>query len=230
MFCPKCGTSLPDDASFCGSCGSKIEVAGGAPQVPAPQTAPAQKLSGLKVNGAGIATVVIAVAAALFSIMPWLDISSQMLGIAGVASGLASGASAILGTQSPTMDLQGSYSVWDLPSMSNAFESYVQTYGYFLGSQVSGAVGAVTALSWLCLILWLVAILLTIRGTVSAFKKGGMGALRAGSAAMAATVLAFYVLAGALGSGMASANAMPAICLILSIAALCCSFAAKQRS
>lgn len=230
MFCPKCGTNLPDDASFCGSCGSKIEGKGQAAQAQTPQTATAQKLSGLKVNGAGIAAVVIAVVAVLFSIMPWLDISSQILGITGVASGLASGASALLGTQSPTIDLQDSYSVWDLPSMASAFESYVQTYGYFLGSQVSGAVGVVTGFSWLCLILWLFAILLTIRGTMSAFKKGSMGALRAGSAVMAATVVAFYVLAGALGSDIGSANALPAICLILSIVALCCSFAARGRA
>lgn len=26
MFCPKCGTPLPDDAKFCGACGTKIEI------------------------------------------------------------------------------------------------------------------------------------------------------------------------------------------------------------
>ena len=44
MFCKNCGNQLPDDALFCGSCGTKVE-APAAPQQPAyeaPQPAPQQ--------------------------------------------------------------------------------------------------------------------------------------------------------------------------------------------
>ena len=27
MFCPKCGNSLPDDAAFCGACGTQLASA-----------------------------------------------------------------------------------------------------------------------------------------------------------------------------------------------------------
>ena len=44
MFCKNCGNQLPDNALFCGSCGTKVE-APAAPQQPAyeaPQPAPQQ--------------------------------------------------------------------------------------------------------------------------------------------------------------------------------------------
>lgn len=41
MFCPNCGTQLPDDAKFCGQCGTSIPNAVQPPEAPA-QTAPAE--------------------------------------------------------------------------------------------------------------------------------------------------------------------------------------------
>ncbi len=41
MFCPTCGSRIPDDARFCGVCGVKINRPGAAP-VPPAQPAPAQ--------------------------------------------------------------------------------------------------------------------------------------------------------------------------------------------
>ncbi len=42
MFCPKCGTKLPDDATFCGNCGTRIGEAAqpAQPEQPKPEKAP----------------------------------------------------------------------------------------------------------------------------------------------------------------------------------------------
>lgn len=36
MFCPKCGTDLPEDAAFCAKCGARLEAAASAPTAAAP--------------------------------------------------------------------------------------------------------------------------------------------------------------------------------------------------
>ena len=55
MYCPKCGAKLPDDASFCNKCGSRVEpiessgptsqepVVAAAPEEVAPTPAPVEK-------------------------------------------------------------------------------------------------------------------------------------------------------------------------------------------
>ena len=40
MFCPNCGKQLPDDARFCGGCGTKVEAAPQAPAAPKAPTGP----------------------------------------------------------------------------------------------------------------------------------------------------------------------------------------------
>ena len=39
MFCPNCGTQLPDEANFCGTCGTRLNVQ------PAPQTVPEEPMA-----------------------------------------------------------------------------------------------------------------------------------------------------------------------------------------
>ncbi|MDW5562750.1 MAG: DUF6677 family protein [Methanomassiliicoccus sp.] len=36
MYCPNCGTELPENSSFCANCGTKLGAAGSAPVYPAP--------------------------------------------------------------------------------------------------------------------------------------------------------------------------------------------------
>lgn len=239
MFCPKCGNEVPDGAAFCGQCGNKFEsvpsaAAGGNATAAKPAGSQAGVASGLKTNGMGIAAAVLAVVALVFSFMPWFDISLQMLGLAGAASGLASGVNTLFGSATgsyaPTMDVEESYAVWNLIGLADAFKSYAQAYSSLGGSRAAGAAVVISIFSWTCLILWVVTLALTIWGAIVAFAKGGMGVLRAACASMAITVIVFFVFAGAMESDTGTANAMPVICLILSVVAFCCSFAAKKRA
>lgn len=40
MFCPKCGSQLPDDAKFCGNCGAQIQAPAAATSAPGTSSAP----------------------------------------------------------------------------------------------------------------------------------------------------------------------------------------------
>lgn len=46
MFCPNCGTKLPDGAAFCSNCGSKIQAAPVEPVTEIPTQQPAEPVSG----------------------------------------------------------------------------------------------------------------------------------------------------------------------------------------
>lgn len=237
MFCPKCGTQAPDNAAFCAHCGNKFEntqnstpSAGFAPPVGAPVSQPQVRTTSLKLPPVGIAAAIVAAVAVLFSIAPWFDVSQQMLGVAGLASGLATGLSAFTGSSAPTVDVNESYAVWGLISLADAFKGYAQAYASFGGSKAAGAVILVTVFSWGCLLLWLASLVFTVWGCISAFTKGNLGILRIGSILMIATIIVFYIFAGALSSDTGNPNAMPVICLILSIVALVCTFTAKKKA
>lgn len=61
MFCPKCGTSNPDEAKFCGKCSAPIQQPGPGPQPqPPPPALPGSKgvSQGMKI-GISIGTIVI---------------------------------------------------------------------------------------------------------------------------------------------------------------------------
>ncbi len=44
MFCPECGTEMPDDARFCGECGTSVAPAAGGATPPAGNGAPPPKV------------------------------------------------------------------------------------------------------------------------------------------------------------------------------------------
>lgn len=241
MFCPKCGNEVPDGAAFCSQCGNKFESvasgpvnagAGAGAGATAAKAKSAGGATGLKLTPVGIAAAVIAVVALIFSLMPWFEISPQMSYVSGAASGLASGVSSLFGgsgSSGSSLAFEDSYAVWNLIGMADSFKEYANVYSSFGGSKASGAAMVISIFSWACLILWVVTVVLTIWGAIGAFVKGGMGILRAACVFMAITVIVFYVFAGAMESDTGTANAMPVICLILSVVAFCCSFAAKKR-
>lgn len=239
MFCPKCGNQVPDGAAFCGQCGNKFE---NAPSAPTGTPASAGTLKGtagpsatpsLKLTPVGIAAAIVAVVALIFSFMPWFEISSQMSMVSGAASGIASGVSSLFGgssTAGSSLSFEDSYAVWNLIGMADSFKEYANIYSSFGGSKASGAVVVTTLFSWACLILWLVSLVLTIWGAIAAFAKGSVGILRTSSILMIVTVVVFYIFAMAMGSDTGSANAMPVLCLILSIVSFVCSFMAKKTA
>lgn len=53
MFCPKCGTQLPDDAKFCYKCGAPINVPAASPQKPAANIIAPSGISELKCPSCG---------------------------------------------------------------------------------------------------------------------------------------------------------------------------------
>lgn len=63
MFCPKCGSDLPDDASFCGKCGAKIEPREPVGQGAAPAAVAVAPKAQLPVKAIIIAVAAIAVVA-----------------------------------------------------------------------------------------------------------------------------------------------------------------------
>lgn len=237
MFCAKCGKELPDNAGFCGNCGNRIEAnagsrasEGGAPSQSKPASA---QPSALKLNPIGMAAAIIAVVALVFSLFPWFDISSQMSMVSGAASGLASGVSSLFGGSSSaggSLDVEDSYAVWSLIGLSDTFKNYASVYSSFGGSKASGAVVLTMLFSWACLILWMLSLVLTIWGAVSAFAKGRLGILRTSSIFMMITVAVFYVFAAAMTSDTGTANAMPLLCLVLSAVSLACSIAARRKA
>lgn len=244
MFCPKCGNQLPDNASFCGQCGNKIENAPAAANTATTAAAPATEVaagaagaassvaSSSKLSPIGIAAVVIAIVAFLFSLPPWFEVSSLMSGVAGAASGLASGVSSFLGGGSSSfgsMNVDDAYSVWSLVGFSGSLSNMAQAYSSFGGSRMTGAATAASLLAWCCLILWIVSLASTVWGSITAFTKGKVGFVRTASIFMVITVIVFYIFAGAMGSDAGTANAMPVFCLLLSIVALVCSFTAKKK-
>jgi len=58
MFCPKCGTSNPDEARFCGKCSAPIQAPGPLPHPPPPAPGSTAVSQGMKI-GISIGTIIV---------------------------------------------------------------------------------------------------------------------------------------------------------------------------
>ena len=236
MFCPKCGSQIPDGSAFCGKCGNKfkdtskpIETTGGLKG--------ASSSSGvdfaLRGNKAGLNAVSLVVVAIIFTFIPWFDISSQMSTIGGAASGLTNGLSSLAGGSGSvgnSFEFQDSYAVWTLIGLADTFKSYVGVYSAFGGSGAQSTLAIISGFSWACFILWVASVAFGIWGAVSAVARGSMGILRVGCVLLAATTLVFSGFTGAMGSDTGTANTFPALCLLIAIAAFFFSLASKRKA
>lgn len=241
MFCPKCGNQVADGAGFCSKCGHKFEGAGSSPAGQANSrsagataapgasvtSAIAPGASGLKLKPVGIVAVVFAVLAFIISLLPWFETSYYLLSVGGMASGAAS----LLGSQSMSSALafDPEYCVWNLVGLAGTFSDYVSAFSSYGGSQAVGAASLITLFSWVCLLLWVVSVVFTVWGAITAFMKGSMGKLRVGSVFMAITAIVFYIFAAAMTTDTGTPTTMPAFCLIFSIVAFVLSFVAKGK-
>ena len=237
MFCPKCGSQVPDDVKFCGNCGNKFENVSVTPKTSAASvvgnsspigssvaSSVSSATSALKTTPIGIVAAILAVVALIFSFMPWFELSAAMNTVSGAASGLAG----LFGASSGSYAFDETYTVWGLVGLADTFSDYASALSSFGSSKAAGASVLVSIFAWLCLILWIVSLVLSVIGVISTFAKGSMGTLRAGSIFMVITVLFFYFFAGQMGSDTGSATTMPMMCLVVSAAALVCSFFASN--
>lgn len=132
MFCPKCGNQLPDDASFCGHCGNKIE---NRPTIPKPsnsvvstkaagatQSVAGLQLSQFGVSGTQVLSVVFAIIAVIFGLMPWF-ITSDTLIYAGKAGSAIS--SALTFNTYSTANFDESYTFFGLGDFSSDLATYL---------------------------------------------------------------------------------------------------------
>ena len=234
MFCPKCGSQLPDGAAFCGSCGNKLNATSGnvanvqdkapsAPNIKAPVAAAAGNASIMAI--VAIALCAIALIATFF---PWIGFSSIVSGASGYISDLAS----TLGVSSGgSLRFSEGYSVWGFLGLL----STVSSYGMF--TVETSTLNYMFVFILFALLLWVVAIIVSIVGTVRAFTKGKPNLLVGGSATMIVASVVSWVVAGvavasfsSIFNGLASVTAMPIVCLIASIVAVVAANMAKKQS
>ena len=139
MFCPKCGTKVPDGSSFCPSCGNRIAAAPKAAPaaasaykaastfkaapaaVSAPKAAPSVSFhmpvkaqsSAAIVPVQGIVAVACAVVAAISTFMPWVTMSSTMTTATSIGSAFGVGSA-----------LHQSYALSEFSSLADVMKSY----------------------------------------------------------------------------------------------------------
>lgn len=90
MFCPQCGSQLPDGSAFCGKCGAQLgaapasaPVAGArGPVAPVPAAPKAPSAAGA-FPPLRIAAILAAAVALLFALMPWFTTSSAAVTASG---------------------------------------------------------------------------------------------------------------------------------------------------
>lgn len=217
MFCPKCGANIPDGAKFCNSCGQEI----GASAAPQPSAGASVSLPGLslKLAPAQIGALIAAIVAIIFSLMPWFECSSSLLGSSYVADGIGQLGSMFAGESHSSSVLDSSYSVFGFLGISDIL---MQPLG-------SGSAPLIIAI----FLGWLLSLILLVVGGVSMVlsTKLPKGFLMAGAIVLAIVAfLWFFWMNGYLvQTGYAAGPATNAlICGIACVAVIACSMAARK--
>lgn len=162
MFCPKCGTQLPDGSTFCSQCGNKINAVAKSPSSASPATSsvPRARASAsfgatgvpLKLTPGKIVPLVALGIVFILSFFPWVDLSTiySSENIFSISADMTS-VFHVFGAES-------SYSLWSLPSLGDLIDAYQDMLGYsstaygssfmgilwvFIAGLVLAAIGAV---------------------------------------------------------------------------------------
>lgn len=130
MFCPKCGSNLPDGASFCSKCGNQMGV-------PAAKPGRAVLTSNNVEGGSAkhtsattdvapvwISATIAIVLALIFGLLPWMESSSTLLGMGAIGSGIGNIVNPLMGSSSSFANFESSYSPFGFFGLANALNHY----------------------------------------------------------------------------------------------------------
>lgn len=156
MFCPQCGSQVPDGSAFCAQCGAKMQ----APAAPAgnatvpgmgkgpvfgggaqPFGAGAQtfgagvvNLSGGAFNPLRIAAMVALVVALIFSLLPWYTSSQEAVTGSSYASAGAGLLSDLTGSSYSLPKFEETYSVFQFGSLASTASTYLNAQKQLLNA------------------------------------------------------------------------------------------------
>lgn len=236
MFCPRCGTDVPNGARFCPKCGNTFNTA---PQQAVFQAAPSMggvsSTSPVSLSGGNnimrLIAVGVVVLAIIFAFLPWLDISmysystsysvfgfpelsSNLNNSAGVTSAIGSYSSS-LGALIPGMDV--------VTNQANSYTAMIKSCSTMLIVTFA---------------LWLISLLAIVVGAVLMFvmRKHNQIVFLAGTGLMTLTCIVWIAFVTYLGSSSSLLGqsigwtAFPAICAIASICALVLTVISSRKA
>lgn len=144
MFCPNCGSKVPDDARFCGNCGKEVgapasvntnvsasvgstasDVAGTSNV--ARNTTVASVAGSAKLSSNAVGALIAGVIALICSFLPWFNSSSQLLDLGRAGSAVGSVYNA-LGGSSSIHTFSSGYGPWQFPFLIGDLSSYSHSY------------------------------------------------------------------------------------------------------
>lgn len=218
MFCPKCGANLPDGASFCATCGNKLEAHAHVAHEASDGSAfsPAASVTGSNLSkGVGaspalrIVAIVLAVIALIFALLPWFESSNTLLGIGGFGNAIGQLGSALTGKSNTIAGFDQSYSVFGFPGLAAALSSY-------------GSASGISPLLIIAFIGWLIGVILIVAGLIVMFATQRHSKVPLITGAIVLAIVGFLwavfygsMVSGGYAKGM-STNAL--ICAILCVA------------
>lgn len=136
MFCPKCGTKLPDGAKFCGSCGAQLSSA---PVTPATKPAHAAASAATArahaavpaaagtIDAKMLIVLILGIAALFFAFQPWIPVSQSDY---QTSNAISQGANALAGlfggtgTEGSGLALKPAYAMYEIPQYVQVYQQY----------------------------------------------------------------------------------------------------------